>query len=479
MKDAEVATRHDVSPETAINAILGHLGPILLDLDETLYLRNSTEDYIDSARPRLAALLLMRLLDVVKPWRWSGGEVTRDIWRVRLVSLCFPWTGRHWRSRVAGLASDFTNLRLMAVLKAPSAAPIITTTGFQSIVTPLVVALGLPQAQIVAARLSTFADRRDGKLHLVLGALGHDVVRRALVLTDSSQDLKLLDACARPLRAVWPEARYDQALSSAYLPGQYLTLVKRPGARYIVRGILQEDFALWLLSSIALAALPLMHVLGLFLALVSFWAIYERGYVDNDRVAARFEAEPKLSAAFADSKVATPRWQPWIWAFGCGALAVVALRWPAMASPADFIAWAAVLLAAHGGFHLYNRFDKGTRVWMFAGLQFARAAAFVALVPIAPIGAAAIGAHVLAKWVPYCVYRLGHKDWPEAPVHLVRLLFFGVLALLLAMSQGFAALLNGTALALLAWMVFRARQELAVAWSAARRLDRVEAPRSP
>jgi hypothetical protein len=64
-------------------------------------------------------------------------------------------------------------------------------------------------------------------------------------------------------------------------------------------------------------------------------------------------------------------------------------------------------------------------------------------------------------------------------VHLVRLLFFGVLALLLAMSQGFAALLNGTALALLAWMVFRARQELAVAWSAARRLDRVEAPRSP
>src|SRR5207344_250238 len=106
-----------------------------------------------------------------------------------------------------------------------------------------VVALGLPQAQIVAARLSTFADRRDGKLHLVLGALGHDVVRRSLVLTDSSQDLKLLDACARPLRAVWPEARHDQALSTAYLPGQYLTLVKRPGARYIVRGILQEDFA--------------------------------------------------------------------------------------------------------------------------------------------------------------------------------------------------------------------------------------------
>jgi len=262
-------------------------------------------------------------------------------------------------------------------------------------------------------------------------------------------------------------------------PGQYLTLIKRPGARYIVRGILQEDFALWLLSSVALATRPLMHVLGLFLALVSFWAIYERGYVDNDQVASQFESDPKLSEAFAGSQVATPVWQPWIWAFGCGALAIAALRWPAMASALDLVVWAAVLLATHGGFRLYNRFDKGTRVWMFAGLQFARAAAFVALVPIAPIGAAAIGAHVLAKWVPYCVYRIGGKDWPEAPVHLIRLLFFAVLALLLALSQGFTLLLSGSALALLVWMVYRARQELTLAWRAAKRLDRTDSRRLP
>jgi len=479
MKDAEVMTRHDVSPETAITAILGHSGPIVLDLDETLYLRNSTEDYIDSARPRLPALLLMRLLDTVKPWRWSGGEVTRDIWRVRLVSALFPWTGRRWRQRVAGLACEHVNPRLMAVLNTPGAPPIIATVGFQPIVAPLVAALGLPQAQIVSARLSTFADRRAGKLSLVMAALGHDTVRRALVLTDSSQDLGLLDACARPLRAVWPEARHDQALNGVYLPGQYLTHVKRPGARYIVRGILQEDFALWVLSSIALAALPLLHALGLLLLLVSFWSIYERGYVDNDLVAARLEAEPKLSAAFLDSSIATPRWQPWIWAFCSGALGIVALRWPVQVTPADLATWAAVLLATHGGFRLYNRFDKGTRVWMFAGLQFARAAAFVALVPIAPVGAAALGAHVLAKWVPYCVYRLGGKDWPEAPVHLVRLLFFVVLALLLAFAHGAASLWNGTALALLAWMLFRARQELVVAWLAARRLDRVDPRASP
>lgn len=472
MSAVTIPTPHDVSPESAMDAIMIHGGPILLDLDETLYLRNSTEDFIDSARPRLLALVMMRALDIVKPWRWTGGEVTRDVWRVRFISMFFPWTGNLWKRQVVRLATDFTNLRLMAALRIPGITPIITTAGFQSIAAPLVAAIGLPHARIVAARLSTFADRRHGKLHLALGALGGDTVSRALVLTDSAQDLALLDACARPLRAIWPEAWHRNALSGVYLPGQYLTHVKRPGARYIVRGILQEDFAFWVLSSLSLAAAPLLHVLGLLFLLGSFWSIYERGYVDNDLVAARFEENPKLSGAFVDSPVATPRWQPWMWAIMSGAIAVVLLRWPANPAPVDFGAWLAVLLATHGWFALYNRYDKGTRVWMFGGLQLARSAAFVALVPISLIGAAALGAHVIARWVPYYVYRLGGRDWPAAPFHLVRLLFFVVLALLLGFAQGWSLLLNATTLALLAWNLFRARKELAIALGAAHRLDR-------
>jgi hypothetical protein len=476
---ADSSTPHDVTPQIAIDAILQHRGPILLDLDETLYLRNSTEDFIDSARPRLLALLLLRLFDALEPWRWTGGEVTRDVWRVRMISVCFPWTSAVWKQRVAGLAVTFGNRRLLAALDSRAATPIITTVGFQGIVTPLVTALGLPQARIVAARLSHFADRRCGKLHMAVDSLGQDTVRSALVLTDSADDRALLDACARPLRTVWPGAGHPQALSSVYLPGQYLSQVKRPGARYIMRGILQEDFAFWVLSSIALAELPVLHVLGLLFLLASFWAIYERGYVDNDLMAARFEAAPKLSAAFSSAPVATPRWQPWLWALPCGALAIVTLRWPEIPAPADFIAWTCVLLVTHGWFALYNRIDKDTRVWMFAGLQLARGAAFVVLVPIVSIGAVALGAHVLAKWVPYCVYRLGGKDWPEAPVHLTRLLFFLVLALMLGLTQGLSALFNASALALLAWNIFRARQELGAAASAARRIDRNVDPPPP
>jgi len=469
---SQTVTSHDVSPEAALGAIRGYDGPLLLDLDETLYLRNSTEDFIDSAWPGVIALLLLRFLDAVRPWRWTGGDVTRDVWRVRMISIAFPWTARRWRSRVVGLARKFTNERLAAALDTADGTTVITTAGFRPIVVPLVAALGYGDVPIVAARVWTCADRCAGKLALTVAAIGADTVGRALVLTDSAQDLELLDACARPLRAVWPEARQRPALSGIYLPGQYLAQIKRPGTRYIVRGILQEDFAFWVLSSVAVAPQPVLHVLGLLFLLVSFWAVYERGYVDNDLIAVRFEEAPKLSTAFATSTVATPRWQPWIWAVVCGALGVALLRGPAMLSSKSLVVWGAVLLATHGWFLLYNRLDKSSRVWLFAGLQLARGAAFVAVVPVGLIGAVGVGAHVLARWVPYYLYRLAGKEWPDAPFHLIRLLFFVILGLLVALAIGWRILVSGTALALLAWNLFRARQELAAAVAVAVRLDR-------
>ncbi len=39
----------------------------------------------------------------------------------------------------------------------------------------------------------------------------------------------------------------------------------------------------------------MLHVVGLLFLLLSFWAVYERGYVDNDEIAARYEREPTLN----------------------------------------------------------------------------------------------------------------------------------------------------------------------------------------
>src|SRR5947209_8349849 len=132
------------------------------------------------------------------------------------------------------------------------------------------------------------------------------------------------------------------------LPAYYISQIKRPGERYILRGILQEDFAFWLLSSIGLAINPITHVVGMLLLLLSFWAIYERGYVDNDLVASRYEADPKLSATFGSVQVATPAVQPWIWALLAGAAAVAILHPDKIAFVEHFALWVAVLILMYG-----------------------------------------------------------------------------------------------------------------------------------
>src|SRR6516162_11743255 len=101
--------KYDASPDAALAAVRAHDGPLLVDFDETLYLRDSTEDFIDCARPGLLALLLLRVLDVLKPWRLTGGIDTRDTWRVCAISTFFPWTRWRWRSKVPFLAQRYVN----------------------------------------------------------------------------------------------------------------------------------------------------------------------------------------------------------------------------------------------------------------------------------------------------------------------------------------------------------------------------------
>jgi Flp pilus assembly protein TadB len=78
---------------------------------------------------------------------------------------------------------------------------------------------------------------------------------------------------------------------------------------------------------------------------------------------------------------------------------------------------------------------------------------------------------VLAKWVPYYVYRNHGTEWPEAPFHLIRLLFFVLLATVTTFAAGPGLLLNPTAAALLTWMVWRSRQEIRTALARAHRID--------
>ncbi len=83
--------------------------------------------------------------------------------------------------------------------------------------------------------------------------------------------------------------------------------------------------------------------------------------------------------------------------------------------------------------------------------------------------------HVIARRVPYYIYRTCRKRWPETPCFLMRLLFYSLLWIILAITtQNFAALLTTTALLLLLWNLFRARKELRQMLGGIHRIDREE-----
>ena len=108
----------DTSPDDALRAVASHRGKVLVDLDETLYLRNSTEDFIGSACPAPLAFLLIKLLELLRPWRFTGGAPTRDVWRVACICILMPWSLWAWRSTARRLGRDFANQRLVASLRA-------------------------------------------------------------------------------------------------------------------------------------------------------------------------------------------------------------------------------------------------------------------------------------------------------------------------------------------------------------------------
>jgi hypothetical protein len=91
MSDDLAISQYDASPDDALAAIRTYEKPLIVDLDETLYLRNSTEDLIDCAWPGPLALLLPRVLEMVKPWRLTGGHRYRghlaDMRHFELLSL--------------------------------------------------------------------------------------------------------------------------------------------------------------------------------------------------------------------------------------------------------------------------------------------------------------------------------------------------------------------------------------------------------
>ena len=196
---------------------------IILDFDETLLLRNSTAEYINSLRPRLIGFILIAVLKIIRPWVWLPqpwhGNKVKDWFLVVVPTILLPWTWWLWQKRASELAANYGNSELITAVNNNLHSPIIVASlGFNFIIHPILKHLPIRYTRLVGCRFWQGAkDRGKGKLLMMQEVLEESAIKAAIVVTDSEDDLPLLEIVARPCFVVWSSAKYIHPFQDFWL----------------------------------------------------------------------------------------------------------------------------------------------------------------------------------------------------------------------------------------------------------------------
>lgn len=449
---------------------------IIIDLDETLFLRNSTEEYLNSVWPRPIGAVLLLAMDVIRPWNWLPisvrGEQSRDWMRVVLMTTLFPWTLILWRMRAKKLAAQHSNPILVRALKrTASQHKVLATFGFTPIVMPLIRHLGVDWRAIISCRFWGGArDRSRGKRRLIEMVLGSTVVPRAFLITHPGEEPEMLSCVATACCIQWPGAQYASAMSNVYVPFAYIGAVKHAKKHYLRDAVLGDDLPLIILAVSTVSPNPLLHAISMVALVLSFWCIYEIGYYENDNIACHFECDPVLSSEYQNFTRQIGVWPPWTWA---AALAIPGLVLLLLLDPSSgdgermlqalayyAAVWFGFLICVRLTFWCYNHVDKKTRVWLYPLLQFYRYFGCVLVSVTNILGAMLLIAQIFARWLSYLVYRHAGGRWPELPVALVRWILILFLMTGIAFgTHGIVELMTWQAVSIFFYCAFRARKQ--------------------
>jgi len=470
-------SRLDVLTVDEARAVIGRAlgGPgaqpqIIVDFDETLWLRNTTEEYLNSLRPRFLALAILLVIDAVRPWTFLRHKdarlLYRDWIRAAACTVLMPWSLVLWRRGAGERARRWRNGTLIEWLGREGRRPLqVATLGLDVLVRPILEHID-PTAELIAAGSlwSGYRIRQLGK-NAWIDARHAGMVSDAVVITDSEHDADILAGAGTPVLVKWPDAEYRPAFAESYLPFLYTQRAKRPGENYMLYGFLLEDMVhLWLAFAWIMAQ-PLIGAIALLLMHLGFFAVYELGYQENDVLAVRHEAKPTLkaqAAAYVDRVKPLLAWLAalalslpglaLLWRFDPASLTTTA--WgldPARSFAVLCAAWIAYLVFQRASFWIYNRLDTNSRSLAYVVLQVVRLSGYAVLLRVNLVGAAILLSLVLARWVKYIVYRDMGRTLAESQ-RVLMLAFFVIIAssLLSVDTTAFFSLQAGVALVWLA-----------------------------
>ena len=361
------------------------------------------------------------------------------------------------------MAENHLNQEIItAINNNPNCLIVIASLGFNFIIIPLLNNIPIKYDHLISCRFWQGAkDRSNGKLLMVKAALTKEAIASAVAITDSYDDMPLLQAVDRPCLVIWPLAKYIAPLKNIYLPFFYLEKVKRVGRR---AGKAKAQRQLFLL--------------------ISFWCVYEIGYYENDLVAEKYEEKPKLSITYHTYKHTMETWHPWLWSIVFGFLgvalleksnnlnllfdtqAISSLKYAAYPLLLPMVCWTGFLLLSRLCFWVYNYLNKQTRTWLYLLLQSFRYYGFTAVTATNPIGTSLLSSQILCRSMLYIVYRYsgGNVDnWPQqVPEKLLRwLIFMFILAAIAIGTRDLSLWSSWQTWAIIAWCLAQGQGQFA------------------
>ena len=462
--------------------------PLIVDFDETLFLLNSSAEYLNSLQPRFIAAIILKFLSLIKPWRFlfrSGKDSeVRDWFLILFMTLILPWNIFLWPKTAKKLAENHSNQELITELnKNNNTNLIIATLGFQFVVEPILKFMPIDYSQLIACRFWQGArDRQKGKLVMVKESIKQEQISTGILITDSLDDEPLLKEVAKPFLITWRQAKYNSPMSDIYLPFYYVERIKRPGENYFIKGILLDDFPLIFIAFSWLSPQPILHGISMLFLMISFWCIYEFGYYENDLVAEKYEDQPRLSKNYQNYKHSVSWWKPWIWAFVLGDIGILFLEASQRASSIfDWgwlqnksvvlndctllvLYWLGFLLVSRFCFWVYNYVNKKTRIWLYPVLQITRCCGFIVVTATNIVGITALLSNIFIRRMSYVMYRYSggtKQSWPSLPEQFLKLLFFTTMIIGISIVDSDLSILTGWhALAVALWYLLRARNQM-------------------
>lgn len=431
---------------------------VFVDFDHTLLLANSSEKFLDSARPRIIFAPLLKLLGALQPWRIAGSNgkfVWRELIRFMIVLLLAPWTLILFKNRARRVFASHLNHRLDDVLKTVDPKQIIIVSfGFRFVIEAMIKGTRYEQARVIAPSLLDMARyRRLGKIKM-LADLGiePDPTRDILVTDSAEDDADLLAQTRFPIVIQWPENDTTGALEGAYVPLFYTAKIKRTPSFLVKQVFLEEVLLVIVAFSVFASAFSLSLMVGIGALMTAFLLVYEVGYAENDRVGFHTEENPKLTKNFFRFRGYQLEPYAWIWATLASIIGIWAfddatnlvaldrlhlsgLGMGVLGHAALVMVWMGVLAASRISFYVFNHVPLRARVFAYFPLHTIKYFGLAALLPLHFVCFALLAAQIVRTWSIYAVRRSG-GDVDFVASQSVRLFIFILMIVLLTAAIG-------------------------------------------